>query len=142
MSEDITKNLKTDDLLRLILSRLDSMDQRMNSMDQRLDSMDQRMDSMDQRIASLEAKSYDTKPIWEQALAAIMELSQQVQRLEAEVALMNQRLSGVESRLDKMEKNYRWLGNKVDLFNQELIEQRDVYRHFEERLTELEKPRA
>lgn len=114
MSEDSTKNLKTDDLLRLILSRLDSMDQ---------------------RVATLEAKSSDTKPIWEQALAGIMELRQ-------EMVVVNQRLSLIESRLEKMEKNYRWLGNKVDLFNQELIEQRDVYRHFEERLTELEKPRA
>ncbi|MFN7945570.1 MAG: hypothetical protein U0Z53_09470 [Blastocatellia bacterium] len=135
MSEDSTKNLTTGDLLRLILSRLDSVERR--------------LDSMDQRIAALEAKSCDTKPIWEQALAGIMELrqeavvvNQRLQRLEAEVALMGQRLAGIESRLDKMEKNYRWLGNKVDLFNQELIEQRDVYRHFEERLTELEKPRA
>jgi len=60
MSEEITQNLSGD--LRRILARLDSIDSR-------LDSMDTRLDNVDRRLEKLEARAYDTKPIWEQALA-------------------------------------------------------------------------
>lgn len=53
MSEDTKQNLPND-TLKLILARLDSMDQR--------------LDSMDQRLEKLEARAFDTKPIWERAL--------------------------------------------------------------------------
>lgn len=59
-------------------TRLDSVDTRLNSVDARLDSVDTRLDSVDTRLGTLEGhvekleqKQYDTKPIWEQALAEI-----------------------------------------------------------------------
>ncbi len=64
MSEDTTRDFSQDQILKLILSRLDSMGAR-------LDSMDARLDGMDARLAALEAKNYDTRPIWERALAEI-----------------------------------------------------------------------
>src|SRR5580765_6196158 len=67
MSEDTTQNFPND-VSRLILARLDSIDRR-------LDGMDQSLDSMDQRLEKLEIRAYDTKPIWERALAELTELS-------------------------------------------------------------------
>ncbi len=78
MNEDATRNLSTNDKLDLIL---------------------QRFDQADTRIAALEAKSYDTRPIWESALKEIAETRQEMNlrfdRLEKEMRLMNRRFDEV-----------------------------------------------
>lgn len=94
MSEEITQNLPNDDL-RLILvrldsinTRLDSMDERLNNMDARLDRMDTRLDSMDERLGKLEARAYDTKPIWERALAEIIEIGKRFESLDRRFSIL------------------------------------------------------
>jgi hypothetical protein len=39
----------------------------------RFDAIDARFDTVDARLEKLESRAYDTKLIWERALAAIME---------------------------------------------------------------------
>jgi archaellum component FlaC len=80
MSEETTQNLP-DDVLRLILARLDSMDQRLNNMEARLDSIDARLEK-------LEARAYDTKPIWERALAEIIEIGKRVESLDRRFSVL------------------------------------------------------
>ena len=60
MGEEVTKDLSSDDTLRLILLRFEAMDA---------------------RLAALEAKSYDTRPIWERALAELQEVNQQLNEI-------------------------------------------------------------
>ena len=67
MSEDETKALR-DKLLEQILTKLEVMDARL------------------QRVESkIEERGFDTKPIWERALAEIMEVKQQVATVDRKI---------------------------------------------------------
>ena len=134
MSEEITQNLSGD--LRRILARLDSIDSRLDSMDTRLDnmdrrfdsvdlrldnmdrrfdSMDSRLDNVDQRLEKLEARAYDTKPIWEQALAELVELGKRMDNLDG----------------------------RFPVLTDDVIQNRADFRKFDQRLPDLEQaPRA
>ena len=93
MSEGTTQNLPAD-VLRLILARLDSMDQ---------------------RLEKLEARAYDTKPIWERALAELVELGK---------------------RMDSLDPRFHVLSDDV-------IQNRADFRKYDQRLGDLEQlPRA
>ena len=67
MSEETTQNLPND-VSTLILARLDSVDRR--------------LDGIDQRLETLEVRAYDTKPIWERALAELVELGKRMDSLD------------------------------------------------------------
>jgi hypothetical protein len=58
------------------------------------------LDSLDGRVAKLEAKQYDTKPIWERALAAISEVSVRLDETNRRLGETNSRLDETNSRLD------------------------------------------
>jgi len=79
MSEDTTKNLSPEQMFMLILSRLDSVDAR--------------LDSMDTQLTALESKSHDTRPIWERALSEILEVKDQLEKV-------NERLDQAVGRFD------------------------------------------
>lgn len=82
MSEDSTRNLTTDEKLNLILAE---------------------MRSLNERVASLEARSYDTRPIWERALAEILQLGQQMHGLHERIDRLEMRMDRLEQRMDRME---------------------------------------
>ena len=44
----------------------------------RFDALDNRLNNIEGRLEKLEAKSYDTKPIWERALAELLELRDKI----------------------------------------------------------------
>ncbi|MBC8029423.1 MAG: hypothetical protein H7Z16_04875 [Pyrinomonadaceae bacterium] len=48
----------------------------------RFDALDSILKGLDARLQKLEAKSYDTKPIWERALAEILAVSQKLDTVE------------------------------------------------------------
>jgi chromosome segregation ATPase len=73
MSEETTQNLPNSDLGR-ILARLDSIDARLNDVAQRLER--------------LEARAYDTKPIWERALAEIIEIGKRLESLDRRFSIL------------------------------------------------------
>ncbi|HKP38013.1 MAG TPA: hypothetical protein VJT71_14240 [Pyrinomonadaceae bacterium] len=56
-----------------------------------------RFDAMDQRLEKLEARSYDTKPIWEQAVKAIMDLSKEVVVIRSDLGVVKSRTAVIES---------------------------------------------
>jgi len=86
-------------------------DARFDAMDARFDSVDARLLSLDTRVQVLEAKAYDTKPIWERALAEILEVKQGVEEVKGRVenierkfdvlALDMMQLRGDQRRIDK-----------------------------------------
>jgi hypothetical protein len=113
----------------------------------RFDAMDERLDRVDQRIETLEAKQYDTKPIWEQALAAIaetnsamgegfdklrLEIGEGLGKLRAEVN------DGFDKFRGEMDVALRGVGRKIDVLNQNILELRADQRYFESRLEKLE----
>jgi chromosome segregation ATPase len=91
-------------------ARFNAVDARFEAMDARFDSVEIRLDGLDVRVQALEAKALDTKPIWERALAEILEVKNGVEDLNRKVDVLtldvmqtraDQRR--VEKRLDKLE---------------------------------------
>lgn len=81
MSEEITEGMDgTRSFEERVFARFDALD---SSVRNRGSSVDE----LDVRLEKLEARGYDTKPIWEQALREIMEtrreLSKRLDRIEA-----------------------------------------------------------
>lgn len=100
MSEDTTQNQDGRSFEERVFARFDAIDARLNSMDERLEK--------------LEAKSYDTKPIWERALSEIQEvrtemrsgfrnIGRQIGVLSKDMVQLRADLGDVVDRLDKME---------------------------------------
>ena len=83
-----------------------------------------------ERIFAFEAKSYDTRPIWEQALKEILET-----RLE-----MRSEFGLVNTRLEKVEKELRLTNRKFEVFTNEFLELRARQRDLEDRQDKLEPP--
>ena len=73
----------------------------------RFDAIDAALRDMDARLQALEARAYDTKPIWEQALKEILEtrreLSKRLDRIEAVAHETRADLRDAEDRIDKLE---------------------------------------
>ena len=98
---------------------------RFDAMDERLDRVELRMGSMENRIEKLEARQYDTKPIWEQALAAIAETNRAM-------------VEGFDKLRTEIDAALRGVGRKIDVLNQNILELRADQRYFESRLQKLE----
>ena len=57
----------------------------------------ERFDAMDARLEKLEERSYDTKPIWEQALKAIMDTREEVGSLNSGLGQVTNRVTVMET---------------------------------------------
>ncbi len=90
-----------------------------------------RLDQLNERVTAIEAKSYDTKPIWERALAEITEMRREMNELRGEV-------NGLRRDVDELkivtERGFRSVERKLDVFNQDLLDLRDSYRRLEDSL--------
>jgi hypothetical protein len=113
----------------------------------RFDAMDERLDRVDQRIETLESRQYDTKPIWEQALAAIAEtnsaMGEGFDKLRLEIGeglgkLRAEMNDGFDKFRGEMDVALRGVGRKIDVLNQNILELRADQRYFESRLEKLE----
>lgn len=73
----------------------------------RFDALDSSIRDLDARLQKLEARAYDTKPIWEQALREIMEtrreLSKRLDRIEAIAHETRADLRDAEDRIERLE---------------------------------------
>ena len=140
--------------------RFDSVDARFDSVDARFNTVDARFDTVDARLEKLEARSYDTKPIWERALAKIMELGLEmgdvkgkvgsieskvgviegkVQLLETEIVIIKTDHKGIRNELVEIRREVKHgLKEKLDLITKFLLEDREDIRDAEERIRELE----
>jgi len=90
--------------------RLERVEARLERVEARQERIETRLDSMDQRLQVLENKAYDTKPIWERAIAEILELREDVHTLDRKFNIINSELlalkaeqSRLEDRMDKMD---------------------------------------
>lgn len=95
MSEENTKEMDgAKPILERILARLDSMDERLRTLEEQA-----------------ERRAIETKPIWQQALAEILEVKESVRLVDAKLDVMNKELLLVkaeqtrhDSRLELLEK--------------------------------------
>jgi len=73
----------------------------------RFDALDSSVRDLDTRLQKLEARAYDTKPIWEQALKEIVEtrceLSKRLDRIDAIAHETRADLRDAEDRIGKLE---------------------------------------
>jgi septal ring factor EnvC (AmiA/AmiB activator) len=96
MSEETTQNIPDGDRR--------SFEERVFA---RFDALDSSVRDIDARMQKLEARAYDTKPIWEQALKEIVEtrreLSKRLDRIEAIAHETRADLRDAEDRIEKLE---------------------------------------
>jgi len=84
-------------------ARFDTMEARFDTMEARFDAVDARLAALDTRVQVLEAKAYDTKPIWERALAELLNVKERVENIERKFNVLIQdmmQLRGDQSRLE------------------------------------------
>jgi chromosome segregation ATPase len=133
----------------------------------RFDTVDARFDTVDARLEKLEAHSYDTKPIWERALAQIMEtgleigeikktvgvIDTKVGVIETKVAVIETEVAGLKTEVAGMKIGYAGIKNeltdvrrelrhdikqKLDLILKFLLEDREDIRDAEDKIRQLE----
>ncbi len=126
MSEDTTpKMLDNRSFEERVFARFDSLDARMDSLDARMDSLDGRLDSLDDRLQKLESdterRAIETKPVWERALAEILEVQQGLNEFRREV-----------------NDAFRNLSRKIGVLSHDMIQLRADQAHAESRLDNLE----
>lgn len=103
MGEETTQNLPNSDLRR-ILERLDSIDSRLTSLEQKADE-----------------RSYEPKPIWEQALKEIAET-----RIE------------VRAGFEKMDARFEVLEQKFEVLTDDVLTVRAKHKNLDARVRNLE----
>lgn len=100
-----------------VFARFDAMERDFNSrfdaMDARFDAMDVRLDRLDGRVQALEARALDTKPIWERALAEILEVRKGVEDLNRKIDVLNQDVLQVRADQRRVEKRMDELETRV-----------------------------
>lgn len=121
MSEDLTKQMPSDDL-RSILARLDRLE-----------------DKVDKRLQ-------ETRPIWERVLAELSEVRTEVSQVHTEMnqvhteinELCTEMREGFKKVYVEMDNGMRLVARQVDVLNRNVLEVRADIRYLDRRITKLE----
>lgn len=124
MSEERTRDLPDNrSFEERLFARFDTMETRFEArfrtVDVRFDAVDARLDGLDNRVQALEAKAFDTRPIWERALA--------------EISAVKQNVEEVKGRVENIER-------KFDVLIIDMMQLRGDQRRVEKRMDALESP--
>ena len=91
---------------------------RFDTIDDRFELVEGRLSSVEIRIGKLEDRQYDTKPIWENALAAIAETNTVMlagfDEFRRQLESINARLDSMDARFDSMEVRFHSLDARFD----------------------------
>ena len=87
--------------------------QRFDQVDQRFDQVDQRFNRVDERLEHLEAKALDTKPIWEQALAEILNVKAEVVEIKDELQRFDGALETLAGDVMKMRADLQGFNRRI-----------------------------
>lgn len=90
MSEDSTRDI--------ILNALEALTEKINDFEAKVDA----------RLSALEAKQYETRPIWEQALAEILEIKERLEGIEYKLDVLNKDV--LQTRADQIRIDKRITG--------------------------------
>ena len=94
-------------------SRFDTMESRFNTMEARFDAVDARLAGLDTRVQVLEARAYDTKPIWERALAEILTVKERLENIERKFDLLIQDMMQLRGDQRRVEGQFDALKSKL-----------------------------
>lgn len=154
MSEDRTQQLP-DDGVRLILSRLDSIDIRLTSLDERVAKLDGRVAKLDERITKLDERVAKLDERVTRLDERVTRLDERVTRLDERMIALEEkvdrrlqetrpiweqvlaRLGGIETRLETIEYEVADLNLKLRVFNQDLLKMQHRQDATEERLRRI-----
>jgi len=109
---------------------------------ERFERIEGRLISVEIKISKLEERQYDTRPIWEQVLAAIAEINTRLDKMDARLDKMDARLDKMDARFDKqdavLDTGFRSMERKMDVLNKYFLETRADQRYLDDRLEKLE----
>ena len=94
-------------------ARFDAMDGRFDTMEARFDAVDVRLAGLDTRVQALEAKAYDTKPIWERALAEILNVKERLENVERKFDVLIQDMMQLRGDQRRVEDQFDALKSKL-----------------------------
>lgn len=94
-----------------------------------------RFDSLEHRIEKLEMKQYDTKPMWEKALASIIETNERLRTFDERFDNIDQKFEALSTDLDN---GLRGVERKIDVLNQYILDLRADQRYVDSRLEKIE----
>src|SRR5919198_3379058 len=98
MSEEPTQDMSDGrSFEERVFARLDSIDTRLDTMDGRLDSVDTRLQNLESQA---ERRALETKPVWERALAEILEVKQGLENVERKIDVLSRDI--VQVRADQV----------------------------------------
>lgn len=154
MSEDTTKHLREKrSFEERMFARFDAFDARFDSIDARFTQIDIRFDVVEERLERLESHGYDMKPVWERALAAIMETSLDVGEIKTKAGVIEGKVQTIENEMSVIKTDQRTtrnelidvrrevkhhIGDRIDMILKLLLEDREDIRDAEARIRELE----
>ena len=123
---------------------------------ERFERIEGRLVNVEIKISKLEERQYDTKPIWEQVLAAIAEINSRLASMDARFDAMDGRFDAmdarfeaidarfdrVDSRFDKLETDmddgFRRVARKMEVLNDSFLEMQADQRYLDRRLEKIE----
>ena len=122
---------------------------RFDAIEKRFDGVYARFDVIEIRLEKIESRSYDTKPIWERALAAIThtnlevgEIKSKVEAIENRLAIVEVEVVGLRSVYASLLENQRdfkvKIARRIDLVLETLVDTRENMRDSDARLSQLE----
>ena len=124
MNEETTRDLQDNrSFEERVFARFDAMEARFNTMEARFntmearfearfDAVDARLDGLDRRVQTLEAKAYDTKPIWERALAEILSVKERVESIERKFDVLTLDMMSLRGEQRRLEGRFANLESK------------------------------
>src|SRR5713226_7943616 len=86
-----------------------------------------RFDAVDARLEKLESRSHDTKPIWERALKAILEIGLEVGEVKNKVNAIDKRVGVIENKVEGIENKVGVIENKVSVIETDVAGMRTDY---------------
>jgi chromosome segregation ATPase len=88
-----------------------------------------RFDTVDARLEKLEARSYDTKPIWEKALAQIMETGLEIGEIKNKVGVIETKVGVIETDVAEVKTEVAGMKTGYAGIRNELTDVRRELRH-------------
>jgi hypothetical protein len=107
MSEDRTRDLPDNrSFEERVFARFDTMEAR-------FDAVDVRLAGLDTRVQALEAKAHDPKPIWERALAEILNIKERLENVERKFDVLIQDMMQLRGDQRRVEGQFDALKSKL-----------------------------
>ena len=92
-----------------------------------------------ERFEKLELKALDTKPIWERALAEILEVKGDVAGLKGDLAEVKEDVAGLKGDLDEVKDRLQRIEGSLGILSEDLVRVRADIQGFNRRIMALEK---